>query len=85
MPHPPAAHRSQRSLDLEALLRQGSPPDDHGRRSLPSLARALGITRQRLQQIIVDGEMPPGRADRIVEVSGGLITADAIAPFIRAD
>lgn len=68
---------------LRALLTRVCPPDEKGRRSVPILARALGVSRQRLYERIERGRISPEYARRIVAACDGAVTLEELQPFVH--
>lgn len=67
---------------LHSLLLLACPPDEKGKRSIPVLARALGISNEGIYKWIRQERMPSKRARQIVEMSGGRASIDDFFPFI---
>ena len=70
------------SRPLRAVLLDACPPDENGRKSIAGLAKALGVSRQRLYGRIDHGKISPGYAERIVQVCDGSLTLDDLEPYI---
>lgn len=71
---------------LHDLLLEACPPDpDTGTKSIPTLARALGISNWAVYSWIQTSRIPPRRAMQVVDLSRGQVTIQRFHPFIFLD
>ena len=70
---PPTEHtRALKNLGpLHELLLKACPPDPHGIKSIPILAKALDMSTYGVYKWIENVKVPPDQAVRIVEASRG--------------
>jgi hypothetical protein len=75
--------RSYRDLGpLHELLIEACPPNQKGVRSIPVLAKALGLSAWAVFKWIKRNEIPPRQAKRVVDLSKGRVKLDQFSPFI---
>lgn len=67
---------------LHDLLLKACPPDEHGRRSIPVLARHLNMTSWGIFKWIKASHIPPKQAARIVTLSEGRVSLEDFTPFV---
>lgn len=68
---------------LHKLLIKACPPDPvTGAKSVPLLAKSLGLSKQALNGAISRGKVRPGLAQQIVDMTDGEVTLSDFSPFI---
>lgn len=67
---------------LQELLLECCPDDARGKKSIPSLAKALGVTHQYIYRWISDGVVPAKFAAKCAELSGGKRTLVDFHPYL---
>ena len=81
----PGGLESSRYRDLgplHDLLLLASPPNKRGRRSVPALAKALGISHQYIYKWVETGVVPQRFVPRLVAVSEGRVDAADFMPYL---
>jgi hypothetical protein len=67
---------------LHDLLLKACPPNEHGERSIPILAKYLDMSSWGVFKWIKNNKLPPRQAMKIVELSEGKVTIDQFSPYI---
>lgn len=68
---------------LGELLIKACPPDPHtGVKSIPVLAKALGLAPWSLYKWIQNIKIPPDRAVEVVNLSGGRVSIEDFHPYV---
>lgn len=67
---------------LQDLLLRACPPDDKGKRSLPVLARALGVSHQYVYRWVKEAKVPQKFLGKIVALSNGRVTLGQFHPYL---
>ena len=68
--------------ELQRLLLLAVPVNEHGHKSIASLAKLLGISRWSVNKWINSHKIPPGRAAQIVDLSEGRVSLADFSRFI---
>lgn len=77
---------------LQELLLRACPPmkrvnkvlvyDENGNRSIPILAKSLGMSAWGVQRWIYSNKIPARRVQEIVDNSRGAVTVDDLLPYV---
>lgn len=79
-----AIRRRKEMGPLQDVLLKFCPPDENGRRSIPLMAAALGISTQALYAHIRKKSLPVRRAKQVVQMSEGKITLLDLEEYLSA-
>lgn len=67
---------------LQDLLLEACPPNDKGKRSIPVLAKHLGVSNQYVYRWIEDKSVPPKFVRKLVDMADGRVGLDDFHPFV---
>lgn len=67
---------------LQQLLITACPADDRGKRSIPVLAKTLGLSHQYIYRWIEEGVVPQKFVSRIVALANGRVRIEDFHPFL---
>jgi hypothetical protein len=68
--------------ELHDLLLKACPPNEKGTRSIPALAKALGISHQYVYRWIEEKKIPPKFVTKIVALPGCSVAISEFHPFV---
>lgn len=68
--------------ELQDLLLRACPVNDKGKRSIPVLAKHLGVSTQYVYRWIDDKSIPPKFVRRLVDMGDGKVTLDDFHKFV---
>lgn len=67
---------------LHDLLLLACPLDARGKRSIPALAKAIGVSHQYIYRWIKDEDVPSKFVGRIITLSNGRVTLEQFHPYV---
>lgn len=67
---------------LQDLLLLACPAGENGKRSIPVLAKHLGVSNQYVYRWIEDGVVPPKFVRKLVDMSDGRVGLESFHPFV---
>ena len=67
--------------ELHTLLLEACAPDEKGNRSIPALAKQLGVSYQYVYRWVETKRIPPKFARKLVERQGCPVKMEAFLPF----
>ncbi|MCQ4311713.1 helix-turn-helix domain-containing protein [Pseudomonas stutzeri] len=68
--------------ELQDLLLRACPPDSTGKRSIPVLAKHLGVSNQYVYRWIEEKSVPPKYVTKLVEISDEQVSFSDFHKFV---
>lgn len=68
--------------ELQDLLLKACPPDKNGKRSIPVLAKHLGVSNQYVYRWIDEESVPPKYVRKLVEISDEKVSFNDFHKFV---
>jgi len=78
----PEISRYRELGDLQDLLLKVCPPGEAGKKSIPVLAKKLGVTHQYLYRWIAENTVPAKFVPTLVSLSDGRATIEEFHPYV---
>ena len=70
---------------LHTLLLRAAPENEHGNKTLTSLAKSLRLSRWAVRKWINNGKLSPERAMQVVKISEGRVTLKEFHDYVYKD
>lgn len=67
---------------IQNLLFEACPPNKAGVKSIPVLAKAMGLSSQTVYYWIKKNRIPAAKAKALVKVSKGSVSLEMVVPFV---
>lgn len=67
---------------LHTLLLRACPENEHGNKTLTSLAKAMNLSRWAIRKWINAGKLSPERAMQVVKISEGRVTLEELHDYV---